>query len=84
MELLPCTVAPEQDPYRLDPKKLAELRKQLNDLLDAGLIQLYKSLYGAPALLQKKWDGMMRMCVHYKALNKATEKTNIQFHRCRI
>ena len=56
------------------PKELVELRKQLNKLLDAGLIQPSKSLYGAPVLFQKKQDGTMRMCVDYRALNKETIK----------
>ena len=56
------------------PKELVELRKQLNELLDAGLIQPSKALYGAPILFQKKQDGTMRICVDYRALNKATVK----------
>ena len=38
IELLPGTVAPAQAPYRMAPQELVELRKQLNELLDAGLI----------------------------------------------
>ena len=41
------------------PKELVELRKQLNELLDAGLIQPSKAPYGAPVLFQKKQDGTM-------------------------
>ena len=41
------------------PKELVELRKQLNELLDAGLIQPSKASYGAPVLFQKKQDGTM-------------------------
>ena len=56
------------------PKELVELRKQLNKLLDAELIQPSKAPHGAPILFQKKQDGPMRMCVDYRALNKATVK----------
>ncbi|TMW81780.1 hypothetical protein EJD97_007902 [Solanum chilense] len=56
------------------PKELVELRKQFNELLDAGLIQLSKAPYCAPILFQKKSDGTMRMCVNYRALNRATIK----------
>ena len=38
IELLPGMVAPAQAPYHIAPKELVELRKQLNELLDAGLI----------------------------------------------
>ena len=54
IELLPGTVAPAQDPYRMAPKELVELFKQLNELLDAGLIQPSKAPDGAPVLFQKK------------------------------
>ncbi|XP_069144486.1 uncharacterized protein [Solanum lycopersicum] len=57
IELMPGTVAPAQAPYRMAPKELVELRKQLNDLVDAGLIQPSKAPYGTPILFQKKQDG---------------------------
>nr|QGW48379.1 hypothetical protein [Raphanus sativus]QGW48615.1 hypothetical protein [Raphanus sativus] len=41
----------------MSPLELAELRKQLTDLLDAGFIQPSKAPYGAPVLFQKKQDG---------------------------
>ena len=56
------------------PTELAELRKQLDDLLDAGYIQPSKAPYGAPMLFQRKQDGSMRMCVDYRALNKVMVK----------
>ncbi|TMW84041.1 hypothetical protein EJD97_000169, partial [Solanum chilense] len=69
---LPGMVSPAQAPYHIAHKEFAELRKQLNDLLDAGLIQPSKASYGAPILLQNKQDETMRMCVDYRALNKET------------
>ncbi len=56
--------------------ELEELRKQLKELLDAGLLQPAKSPYGAPLLFQKKQDGSLRMCVDYRALNKVTIRNN--------
>ena len=38
-------------------KEFAELRKQLNELLDVGLIQPSNAPYGAPILFQNKQDG---------------------------
>ena len=58
----------------MSPTKLLELRKQLKELLDAGLIQPSQAPYGAPVLFQKKQDGSLRMCIDYKALNKETIK----------
>ena len=74
IELLPGTKAPAQAPYRMPPVELLELRKQLKELLDAGLIQPSRAPYGAPVLFQKKQDGSLHMCVDYRALNKVTIK----------
>ena len=54
IEFLPGMVSPAQAPYRMAPKELVELRKQLNELLDARLIQPSKASYGATVLFQKK------------------------------
>ena len=59
IELLPGTKAPAQAPYRMSPAELLELRKQLKELLDAGLIQPSRAPYGAPVLFQKKQDGSL-------------------------
>ena len=54
------------------PPELAELRKQLDELLTARFIRLGKVPYGAPILFQKKKDGTLRLCIDYSALNKVT------------
>lgn len=74
IDLIPGSRPPAQAPYRMAPPELAELRKQLGELLDAGYVQPSKAPYGAPVLFQKKQDGSMRMCVDYRALNKVTVK----------
>lgn len=52
------------------PPELAELRKPLDELLEAGFIRASKAR--APVLFQKKHDGSLRLCVDYRALNKVT------------
>ncbi|XP_054800138.1 uncharacterized protein LOC129304486 [Prosopis cineraria] len=74
IELEPGTKPPALAPYRMSPPELAELRRQLQDLLNSGYIQPSKALYGAPVLFQKKKDGSLRMCIDYRALNKITIK----------
>nr|CAD1839581.1 unnamed protein product [Ananas comosus var. bracteatus] len=74
IELEPGTRAPARSPYRMSPPELAELRKQLDELLKGGLIRSSKAPFGAPVLFQKKHDGSLRLCVDYRALNKATIK----------
>ena len=74
IELVPGLRAPAQAPYRMSPPELIELRKQLTELLDAGMIQPSKAPYRAPVPFQKKRDGSLRMCIDYQALNKVTIK----------
>ncbi|KAJ8615365.1 hypothetical protein MRB53_034737 [Persea americana] len=50
IELMPGTRPLAQAPYRTPPPELAELRKQLDELLKAGFIQSSKAPYGAPVL----------------------------------
>ncbi|XP_054793649.1 uncharacterized protein LOC129299213 [Prosopis cineraria] len=74
IELEPSAKPPALVPYRMSPPELAELRRQLQDLLDSGYIQPSKAPYGAPILFQKKKDGSLRMCIDYRTLNKITIK----------
>ncbi|WMV14027.1 hypothetical protein MTR67_007412 [Solanum verrucosum] len=65
--------------YRMAPEELVELHKQLNALLDAGLIQPSIAPYDTPFLFQKEQGEMLRMCVDYRALNKTDNVENIFF-----
>ncbi len=60
--------------YRLSPLQLAEVKKQVADLLAKGYIEPSSSPYGAPILLVSKADGTLRMCIDYRALNSITVK----------
>ena len=54
IELLPGVKPLAKNAYRMAPPKLAELRKQLDELLTTGFIRPAKAPYGAPVLFQKK------------------------------
>ena len=41
-------------PYIMVPPELAELRKQLDELLEVGFIQLFEAPFGVLVLFQKK------------------------------
>jgi hypothetical protein len=58
----------------MPPKELAELKKQLQELLDKGYIRPSSSSWGCPALFVKKKDGSLRLCVDYRPLNAVTIK----------
>jgi len=52
-------------PYRMAPAKLAELKKQIEYLLEKKFIRPSASPWGALVLLVKKNDGSSRLCVDY-------------------
>ena len=70
-----------QNPYRLSYHELDEMKKQLDELLQKGLIRPSKSPYAAPVIFVKKSDGTMRMCIDYRALNKITVKNKYPLPR---
>jgi hypothetical protein len=60
--------------YKMTPKELAELKVQLNELLDKWYIHPSSSSWGYPALFVKKKDQSLRLCVDYWHLNVVTIK----------
>ncbi|KAK8939259.1 hypothetical protein KSP39_PZI011311 [Platanthera zijinensis] len=68
-------------PYRMAPKELAELKIQLQELLDKKFIRPSTSPWGAPVLFVKKKEGSLRLCVDYRELNKLTIKNKYPLPR---
>ena len=66
---------------RLSKKERDECEKTIKELLEKGYIVPSKSPFGAPILFVGKKDGTLRMCVDYKALNKATVKNTFPLPR---
>jgi hypothetical protein len=73
-ELQPGTAPISKRPYRMPLAKLAELKKQLQELLDKGFICPSTSPWGCQALFVKKKDESLRLCVDYRPLNAVTIK----------
>ncbi|XP_025692800.1 uncharacterized protein [Arachis hypogaea] len=59
-------------PYRTAPIELAELKTQLEELLNKRFIRPSMSPSGVLVLLVKKKDGGMQFCMDYRQLNKVT------------
>ncbi|KAL1194882.1 RNA-directed DNA polymerase-like protein [Cardamine amara subsp. amara] len=74
IELEPGTTPISRAPYRMAPAEMAELKKQLEELLSKGFIRPSTSPWGAPVLFVKKKDGSFRLCVDYRGLNRVTVK----------
>jgi hypothetical protein len=72
IRLEPDTAPPASRIYPLSGAHIAELRAQLQELLEKGFIRPSASPYGAPILFVPKKDGGWRLCIHYRALNKVT------------
>jgi hypothetical protein len=70
-----------QSPYRMTPIELAELKFQLQELLDKGFIRPSNSPLGALVLFVKKKDGTLRLCIDYRQLNKVTVKNKYPLPR---
>ncbi len=81
IDLVPGTEPISKAPYRMAPAEMAELKLQLQELLDKGFIRPSVSPWGAPILFVKKKDGTMRMCIDYWQLNKVTIKNKYPLPR---
>jgi hypothetical protein len=84
IELQPGTALISKRPYRMPPNELAELKIQLQDLLDKGFIRPSASPWGCPALFVKKKDNRLRPCVDYHPLNAITVKIKYPLPRIDI
>jgi hypothetical protein len=81
IELQPGTAPISKRPYRMPPVELAELKKQLQELLDKGFIRPSTSPWGCPALFVKNKDESLRLCVDYRPLNAVTIKNKYPLPR---
>jgi hypothetical protein len=81
IELQPGTAPISERPYCMPPKELAELKNQLQYLLDKGYIHPSSSPWGSPTLFVKKKDDSLRMCVDYRPLNAVTIKNKYPLPR---
>jgi hypothetical protein len=84
IELQPGTAPISKRPYRMPPNELAELKIQLQDLLDKGYIRPSASPWGCSALFVKKKDDSLRLCVDYRPLNAVTIKNKYPLPRIDI
>ena len=64
----------KQMPYRISPEGKQEIDRQVNNMLERGIVQESVSAWSSPVVLVKKKDGSMRFCVDYRKLNKVTKK----------
>jgi hypothetical protein len=61
-------------PYRYALVLKDEIKKQVHEMLQSGLIQQSNNPFSSPILLVKKKDNTYRFCVDYRHLNAITTK----------
>ena len=72
IELLPNTQPIHSAPYHLHPEKREFLRKELDNLLQQGIIEESKSLWASPIVMVPKSDGTLRLCTDFRKVNAVT------------
>jgi hypothetical protein len=65
----------------MPPNELAELKTQLQNLLEKGFIRPSLSPWGCPTIFVKKKYQTLRMCMDYRPLNKVTIKNKYPLPR---
>ena len=63
IDLILSSIFLNKPTYRMNPKEHEELKRQVDDFLDKGLIRESKIPCVVPALLAPNKDGSWRMCV---------------------
>ena len=63
-----------QKPYRTPKVYRDEIKRQLDEMIQAKLVSPSNSSWAAPILAVKKKSGEVRVCVDYRSLNKVTSE----------
>ena len=72
IDLIPRASLPNKAAYRLTPQENAEVARQVQELMDKGLIRETLSPCVVPIVLSPKNGGEWRMCTNSRAINKIT------------
>ena len=64
----------KQRPYKNPLALQSNIDKQINDMLDAGIVSPSSSPWSSPMVIVPKRDGTHRICIDYRKFNKALVK----------
>jgi hypothetical protein len=79
--LVPGTTPLKQRAYRHPEVDKAEIKAQITDMLNKGVIRPSSSPWSSPIVLVTKKDGSKRFCVDYRKLNHVTIKDSYPLPR---
>jgi hypothetical protein len=71
----------KQRPYRVSPNMKDEIDKQVDKMLNNGIIRPSSSPYSSPVVMVKKKNGEYRFAVDYRKLNAITTTMNYPLPR---
>jgi len=72
IELLPNTQPIRSAPYRLHPEKREFLRRELDDLVQQGIIEESKSFWASPIVMVPKSGSTLRLFTDFRKVNAVT------------
>nr|GEY71239.1 transposon Ty3-I Gag-Pol polyprotein [Tanacetum cinerariifolium] len=72
IDFIPGYVLPNKPAYRTNQQQTIEIKKQVDKLLEKGLIRESLSPCAVPTLLVPKKNGKWRMCMDNRSINKIT------------
>jgi hypothetical protein len=74
IHLILGSVPPNIRPYRYPSSQKSEIKRTVEEMLEAGIIRPSQSCYSAPVVMAFKKDSSWCMCLDYRELNKITLK----------
>jgi hypothetical protein len=74
IELIPRESLPNKETNRLTPRENEEVKNQVQELLDKGLVKEILSPCAIPTVLSPKKDGGWKMCTDSRQINKITNR----------
>jgi len=71
----------KQNPYRVNPRNLEFLKKEVNYMLEHGIIEMSQNNWSSPCILVPKSDGSYLFCRDYRKVNSVTKSDSYPIPR---